>query len=90
MRSSWNIAGLSASAVPVTVLGFGDRQFPAFCAFAVALDQTLRAQGWPTLLPLECIHQQSGQQFARWGADLAKALGEPLKLQILQSNRQAR
>jgi sulfite reductase (NADPH) flavoprotein alpha-component len=75
------IAGLSASAVPVTVLGFGDRQFPAFCAFAVALDQTLRAQGWPTLLPLECIHQQSGQQFARWGDALAQALGEPLVLE---------
>ena len=29
------MAKLSASAVPVTVLGFGDRQYPAFCAFAV-------------------------------------------------------
>ncbi|MDP2096019.1 MAG: PepSY domain-containing protein [Hydrogenophaga sp.] len=76
-----HIAGLSASAVPVTVLGFGDRQFPAFCAFAKALDQTLRAQGWPMLLPLECIHQQSGQQFARWGDALAQALGEPLVLE---------
>ena len=76
-----HIAGLSASAVPVTVVGFGDRQFPAFCAFAEALDQTLRAQGWPTLLPLECIHQQSGQQFARWGVALAQALGEPLVLE---------
>ncbi|HQS00128.1 MULTISPECIES: PepSY domain-containing protein [unclassified Polaromonas] len=75
-----HIARLSASAVPVTVLGFGDRQFPAFCAFAEALDQTLRAQGWPALLPLECIHQQSGQQFARWGVALAQALGEPLVL----------
>ncbi|MDP3375638.1 MAG: PepSY domain-containing protein [Hydrogenophaga sp.] len=76
-----HIAGLSASAVPVTVLGFGDRQFPAFCAFAKALDQTLRTQGWPMLLPLECIHQQSGQQFARWGDALAQALGEPLVLE---------
>ena len=75
------IAKLNASAVPVTVLGFGDRQFPAFCAYAKALDQTLRAQGWPELLPLECIHQQSGQQFARWGVALAQALGEPLVLE---------
>lgn len=74
------IAKLKASAVPVTVLGFGDRQFPAFCAFAKVLDQTLRAQGWPALLPLECIHQQSGQQFARWGVALAQALGKPLVL----------
>lgn len=71
----------NASAVPVTVLGFGDRQFPAFCAFAKALDQTLRAQGWPALLPIECIHQQSGQQFARWGVSLGQALGESLVLE---------
>ncbi len=66
--------------VPVTVLGFGDRQFGTFCAFGEALEQTLRAQGWPTLLPLERIHQQSSQQFARWGEALAQALGEPLVL----------
>lgn len=76
-----HIARLNASAVPVTVLGFGDRQFPAFCAFAQTLDRALRAQGWPALLPLECIHQQSGQQFARWGVALAQALGEPLVLE---------
>lgn len=75
-----NITTLKASAVPVTVLGFGDRQFPAFCAFAEALDTALRAQGWPALLPLERIHQQSGQQFARWGDALSQALGEPLVL----------
>lgn len=75
------IAAHPPAAVPVTVLGFGDRQFPAFCAFAVALEQTLRAQGWPTLLPLECIHQQSSQQFARWGEALALALHQPLVLE---------
>src|SRR5690606_37719709 len=74
------IAKRSASAVPVTVLGFGDRQYPAFCAFAEALEQTLRARGWPALLPLESIHQQSSQQFARWGQTLAQALDEPLVL----------
>ncbi len=74
------IATLKAGHVPVTVLGFGDRQFPAFCAFALALERTLRTQGWPTLLPLECIHQQSAQQFARWGDALRDALGEPLVL----------
>jgi sulfite reductase (NADPH) flavoprotein alpha-component len=72
---------LSASAVPVTVLGFGDRQYPAFCAFAETLEKMLRAQGWPALLLLECIHQQSSQQFARWGKTLAQALGEPLVLE---------
>ncbi len=76
-----HIAKFKASPVPVTVLGFGDRQFPDFCAFAKELDQTLRAQGWSALLPLECIHQQSAQQFARWGVALAQALDEPLALQ---------
>ena len=76
------IAKLSpgAAPVPVTVLGFGDRQFGAYCAFGEALEQTLRTQGWPALLPLERIHQQSSQQFARWGGALAQALGEPLVL----------
>lgn len=74
------IAKLSASDVPVTVLGFGDRQYPAFCAYAEALEKMLRAQGWPALLPLESIHQQSSQQFARWGRCLSQALGEPLVL----------
>lgn len=75
------IARLDARAVPVTVLGFGDRQYPTFCAFAVALDHLLRQRGWLALLPLECIHQQSNQQFARWGEALAQALGEPLVLE---------
>ncbi len=72
--------GAALTAVPVTVLGFGDRQFPAFCGFAEALDQALRAAGWPALLPLERIHQQSSQQFARWGETLAQVLAEPLVL----------
>jgi sulfite reductase (NADPH) flavoprotein alpha-component len=66
--------------VPIAVLGFGDRQYPAFCGFARRLEQALRDAGWPALLPLECIHQQSGQQFALWGQALSKALGEPLVL----------
>lgn len=74
------ISKLKVNKVPVSVLGFGDRQYPAFCAFAEALERQLRTQGWPALLPLECIHQQSAQQFARWGIDLAQALNEPLVL----------
>ena len=33
------------------------------------------------MLLLECIHQQSAQQFARWGLALAQALNEPLVLE---------
>jgi len=74
------IASHKRGVVPVAVLGFGDRQYPAFCGFAQALEHALRARGWPALLPLECIHQQSSQQFARWGEALAQALNEPLVL----------
>jgi sulfite reductase (NADPH) flavoprotein alpha-component len=75
------ISKLKANKVPVSVLGFGDRQYPAFCAFAEALERQLRLQGWPALLPIECIHQQSAQQFARWGLALGQALNEPLVLE---------
>ncbi|GMU68146.1 MAG: hypothetical protein AMXMBFR37_04790 [Steroidobacteraceae bacterium] len=74
------IGRLPVGTAPVAVLGFGDRQFPTFCAFAQALDQAFRARGWRALLPLECIHQQSSQQFALWGETLAQALDEPLVL----------
>lgn len=74
------ITAAPVAAAPVAVLGFGDRQYPGFCAYAQALEAALRARGWPALLPLECIHQQSSQQFARWGTALAQALGEPLQL----------
>ncbi|MGE4244127.1 PepSY domain-containing protein [Ramlibacter sp.] len=74
------IARHSGPTPPLALLGFGDRQYPSFCGFAQELDQALRARDWPLLLPLECIHQQSSQQFARWGEAVALALGEPLEL----------
>ena len=74
------IARTPVTAAQVAVLGLGDRQYPAFCAFADALEQGLRARGWATLLPLARIHQQSAQEFDRWGQDLVQALGEPLTL----------
>ncbi|WP_345797566.1 PepSY domain-containing protein [Castellaniella sp. MT123] len=77
-RALDRIADLPAGSVPVTVLGFGDRQFPAFCGYAEALDRLLRQRDWPATLPLECVHQQSAQQFDRWAAALSLALGETL------------
>lgn len=74
------IARTPVTAAKVAVLGFGDRQYPAFCGFAEALDQALRGRGWAVLLPLARIHQQSAQEFARWGQDLSQALGEPLEI----------
>ncbi len=67
--------------LPWAVLGFGDRQFPGFCGYAVKVDAALRALSWPQLLPTEFIDRQSAQAFAQWGTLLGKALGLPLTLQ---------
>ncbi|MCU4651443.1 PepSY domain-containing protein [Roseibacterium sp. SDUM158016] len=66
--------------IPLAVLGFGDRSFPAYCAFANAVDQAARAKGWPELTPLDTIDRQSPQDFARWGRALGTALGLNLEL----------
>lgn len=65
---------------PLAVLGFGDRSFPDYCAFAEAVERDARAKGWPSLLPLDTIDRQSPQDFARWGRTLAHALGIDLEL----------
>ena len=74
------LAQRPAASVPVAVLGFGDRQYPRFCGFADKLAQCLAARGWPRLLSWEGIHQQSPQEFARWGRNLGQALGQTLAL----------
>ncbi|BBU59664.1 NADPH flavoprotein (plasmid) [Mameliella alba] len=66
--------------IPIAVLGFGDRSFPAFCAFAKAVAAAAQAKGWPELMPLDTIDRQSPQDFARWGRVLGEALGISLEL----------
>ena len=79
-RALERIAQTPATAARVAVLAFGDRAFDAFCAYGQTVDQALRAKGWATLLPMERIHQQSAQEFARWGEAVAQALGQPLAI----------
>lgn len=67
-------------AAPVAVLGFGDRSFPAFCAFAAAVEDAARSKGWARLLPMDGVDRQSPQDFARWGRALGTALGIALDL----------
>ena len=75
------LAGLSVvPGAPLAVLGFGDRSFPAFCAYAEAVDAAAEAKGWQTLLPLDTVDRQSPQEFARWGRTLGDALGIDLEL----------
>jgi len=66
--------------MPLAVLGFGDRSFPAYCAFAEAVAAAAQAKGWPELLPPDTIDRQSPQDFARWGRALGEALGIPFEL----------
>jgi len=68
------------SAAPMAVLGFGDRSFLAFCAFAAAVESAARAKGWAALLPYDTIDRQSSQDFTRWGRTLGRALGIELEL----------
>jgi sulfite reductase (NADPH) flavoprotein alpha-component len=70
----------AAPAAPLAVLGFGDRRFPAFCAFAAAVDAAANAKGWTKLLPRDSVDRQSPQDFARWGRSLGVAVGVELEL----------
>lgn len=70
----------STMPMPVAVLGFGDRSFPKFCAFADQIEVALEARGWPILLALQRIDRQSAQAFAQWGTVLGAVLGVPLML----------
>jgi len=64
----------------LAVLGFGDRSFPAYCAFAKAVAETAKARGWETLIPFETVDRQSTQDFARWSRLLGAAIGIELEL----------
>ena len=66
--------------LPVAVLGFGDQQFPKFCQFAKKVEAALTTKGWPQLLPLDTINQQSPQAFARWGDAVSKMIDTKLTL----------
>ncbi|MFC0339482.1 PepSY domain-containing protein [Paracoccus niistensis] len=69
-----------APEAPLAVLGFGDRSFPAFCAYAKEVAAATAAKGWPQLLAFATIDRQSPQEFARWGRALGAALGIGLEL----------
>ncbi|MGB3832482.1 MAG: PepSY domain-containing protein [Mesorhizobium sp.] len=70
----------TAPAVPLAVLGFGDRGFPAYCAFAQAVAEMAQAKSWRMLVPFDTVDRQSTQDFARWGRLLGAAMGIDLEL----------
>lgn len=67
-------------AAPLAVLGFGDRNFPAFCGFARDVVDTAAAKGWAELLPMDSVDRQSPQDFARWARAFGAAIGTPLEI----------
>jgi sulfite reductase (NADPH) flavoprotein alpha-component len=75
------LAHLPAAPAPTyAVLGFGDRGFAKYCAFAEAADAALAETGSLPLVGLDTVDRQSSQDFARWGARLGEALGLTLGL----------
>lgn len=67
--------------LPVAVLGFGDRQFPRFCAYAEALEQALQQRGCRMLLALQRVDRQASGELNAWAGQLGERLGVPLRLQ---------
>jgi sulfite reductase (NADPH) flavoprotein alpha-component len=66
--------------MPLAILGFGDSQFPGFCAYAVDVARAAQAKGWSELVAMATVDRQSPQDFARWGRELGAVLGHPLEL----------
>ncbi|MBP2449933.1 PepSY domain-containing protein [Rhizobium leguminosarum] len=66
--------------LPLAVLGFGDRSFPAFCGFATEIARIAEGKGWAALSPFDTVDRQSPQDFARWGRLLAEPLGLDFEL----------
>ncbi|MBL4750192.1 MAG: PepSY domain-containing protein [Amylibacter sp.] len=64
----------------LSVLGFGDRQFPAYCGFAEQVAEMAAEKGWQHLIPMGNVDRQSPQDFNRWGIALGKVLGHDLTL----------
>lgn len=64
----------------LAVLGFGDRSFPGYCAFAQAIADVAQARGWRRLVPFMTVNRQSPQDFACWGRSLSAAMGLTLEL----------
>jgi sulfite reductase (NADPH) flavoprotein alpha-component len=62
------------------VLGFGDRQYPQYCKFAVDAEAALRSCGWRCFHQTELIDRQSSEAFAQWGLAIGQRIGSPLVL----------
>jgi len=69
-----------ASRPAYAVLGFGDRSFPHFSAYAAQVDGALAARGLDRLLPVYGGDRQSPADFNAWGQLLGEEIGIELAL----------
>ena len=67
--------------VAFAVLGFGDRQFPRYCAFAHQVHAALAAKGFEALGEPGTVDRQSEPEFRQWCEWLGRTLGVVLDLQ---------
>ncbi|WP_372838054.1 PepSY domain-containing protein [Phaeovulum sp.] len=75
-------------AAPLAVLGFGDRAFPKFCAYAEAVARAAEAAGWHMLMPMDYIDAQAQAPFKTWVGRLADAMGVSLDLHAPASHEE--
>lgn len=69
----------------VMLVGFGDRQFHRFCAYAEAVETALRLHGFRMAMPSARIDRQSAADFAEWVGRLGATLGQPLALKAVEA-----
>ena len=69
-----------SKALQFAVLGFGDRQFPHFCQFALDVNATLINKGLTSFYDTGLIDRCSAVQFREWGNAIADVTGWPLAL----------
>lgn len=62
------------------VLGFGDRQFPRFCQYALDVDEALASKGLSRLHRVELIDRCCASEFSAWGVKIGERIGAPLAL----------
>jgi len=64
-----------------TVAGFGSLLYPAYCAFAITVDELLKNNGsFKEVLPLYKINNQDERAFADWVKNWGKHTGVSLRL----------
>lgn len=59
-----------------SILAFGDKAFPKYCAFAHEIDKQLEKLGRPQLVETIEVNKKSSQTFAHWGKLLKAKLAD--------------